>query len=184
MFKRRKKAILSLALALSLIVPMSAYVSASTEDAQTTNQDQRTDKVKGYHGHKYGKKFFELGFFSHGIHKQTYFTLLIEKYAPERLAEWEPILKESTRLHEELRSLYEAKPELLKGNKKEAKKNEKEDQWKAEREQQIKTYQSFDEAIRSQDAAKIKTALEQLLPRIKQQNERMAERIAELKNKK
>jgi len=56
MFKRRKKAILSLALALSLIVPMSAYVSASTEDAQTTNQDQRTDHVKGYHGHKYGKK--------------------------------------------------------------------------------------------------------------------------------
>jgi len=110
--------------------------------------------------------------------------LLIEKYAPERLAEWEPILKESTRLHEELRVLYEARPELLKGNKKEAKKNEKEDQWRAEREQQIKTYQSFDEAIRSQDAAKIKTALEQLLPRIKQQNERMAERIAELKNKK
>jgi hypothetical protein len=43
----------------------------------------------------------------HDIHRQTYLTLLVEKYAPNTLPQWETVLEESERLVAELRALTE-----------------------------------------------------------------------------
>lgn len=150
--------VLPLALALLLIIPVSVQAGIVHEG------------YKGYKGHGKGG----------WVHHEMYLSLLVEKYAADRMDEWGPALAERKRLMDELKALYEANPDRTKKEMK-AKKKKKDDQNDPMREQLRESHQRFEEAIQSKDDAKIKAALEEQLANIKEHNKKLASRVAELK---
>jgi hypothetical protein len=204
----RKKIILPLVLALALILPMAAYAATEDPNSATGDAAMNTQETPGteqtqkdaqmnhskLHGKKHGhhKHFMKHGFghgFGKGVHQQMYLSLLAEKYAPDTVDEWEAATAERERLHEELKALHESK----RGAKKEFFSADKltpemREQMKAQREQmheQFKlhreVYTKFEEAVKSKDAAQIKSALGELLTVYKSHNEKLAQKIEEWK---
>lgn len=179
-----KKMIIPSVLAVALIVPVTAYAAASSETQSApnpiTNQAQirqlKDDPAKGYghRGHHFSKRCFML---DGGVHQQMYLTLLAEKYAPETSANWQPVLAERNRLQEEFKALFKSNPS---GWKKSMRAKSKEEMI-AKRQKQMEVYNNFEAAIKSKDAAKIKTAMSILLENFKKHNVKMAEKLVELK---
>ncbi|GGG09143.1 hypothetical protein [Paenibacillus abyssi] len=183
-----KKSILPAALALTLISPAAAY-AASTSPSARTSQDTITTSSQAVagqvrtsdpsRGHRIHKRH-DGAMMGANVHHQTYIKLLVEKYAPETMKDWEPVLAESQRLHEELRSIRSSR---TKGIEHKWKDDVFSKEMKKQRKHHMEIYKQFTEAIKSEDAGKIKGALADLLVVCKQRNGHLTKILEQLKAK-
>lgn len=164
--KKWRKWILPAILALLLAIPLSVQAGFVEDDEEVFKAHGK----KGYH-HPHGG----------WVHHEMYFHLLVEKYAPETAAEWNPALAEKKRLMEELRAYYKENPDRAKKDMKELK---KEREAKNEQREQVRaSHERFAEAVQVKDEAKIREALTEQLQILKDQNQQLANRLADLKKK-
>jgi|GEM_PF-3437776 len=125
--------------------------------------------------HKHGR---ELG----GVAQyETYLKQLVDKYAPETAKDWEPVLRDATRLRAELRQAMHDMPPDVRQQWHEQHAAKKDPQWQAKRAKAAQTRSAFDAALQSGDRVQISASLREMLQLCRQQNEWMSARLQELK---
>ncbi|RXZ79823.1 hypothetical protein EBB07_21570 [Paenibacillaceae bacterium] len=163
----KKTAALSLT-AMLLAAPIYAHaanaaaaIGDNTAYARTSAEHKRNP-----HGMKHARRI--------AFHEEVYMKLLVEKYAPETLAEWETMLAARTKLRLELRSKLDALPEVKRhewmASMKKARESE---EWNNRHE----VFKQFDQAVRSNDSAAIKVALSGVFDTYKWKNERLRQHL-------
>lgn len=165
---------LAAVVATTLLVPGLAYADNTSLPRL---QDPGEAVEHSHDGHHHKMRMM------HGVHFQTYVTLLSEKYTPDQTQQWKDVFTERNRLYKEMKSVV--------GEISSKEKQEKYKQWmkthKEElgklREERKALCAEFTEAITSQDATRIKAVLPKMLEQAKQKNVRMTDKIAELKKK-
>ncbi|MGD8192101.1 hypothetical protein ACQCN2_19195 [Brevibacillus ginsengisoli] len=121
------------------------------------------------------------------IHRQTYFTLLSEKYTPESTKQWREVFAERERLIKEMKSLQNGaeKTGQISRTEEEQQEHQQEhrEEMKMRHTEKMALYEEFTEAVRSQDQLKIKAVMPKMLEQSRQMNKQFAERIAAMKKK-
>ncbi len=171
--KNWKKAWLAAAIAAVLVVPAAA-AAGETRDEGGFYQDHG-----GAHFHVKHQGLMMMD----RVHREMYFTLLSDKYTPEKSREWQEVFAERDRLLKVLKSLAgEVDKNQGKEKWREWKKSHREEM-KNWHEQKKALYEEFTAAIHSQDQAKIKAVLPKMLEQSKETNKRLMTKITELKKK-
>jgi len=169
--KRIRNGLLTSVLLLSMALPATAVAEdlPGVPDGQVTGQPHA-----GEHHEHHGKQKWKYHG-THLVHKQMYFTLLAEKYAPETASEWKKVFAERKRLMEEWKNLRAQKGHASSGQAQDSAEK------KAFREKFKQTREAFDKAVEVGDAAAIKSALPQLLAVEKERNQRLAAKLEQLR---
>ncbi len=186
------KVILPTVLAIAMVAPISAYAHNGGKPGQQRghgkpslaqqtmakpahNKPQDCQKTNHKHGHRKGLVNSPIGKGKMNEMKKTFFTLLVEKYSPETLADWQTTIAESEKLHTEIKAIIKANPEL-----KATLKPQHTDDLKAKMEENKTIRTEFQAAVKAQDAAKIKSSLASILTKIKARNTVLATKLVEL----
>jgi hypothetical protein len=163
------KVVLPTVLAISMIATVSVFAHGG-KGGQRGIAPQKKPAVTQKHNHRHhGKK----GTMS--IKKQTFFTLLVEKYSPETLSAWATTIAESQTLHDSIKSIVTANPELKKTLKSQHTVDLK---TKLEETKAIRS--EFDAALKAKDAEKTKVSLSKILIQLQNRNQVLATKLAEL----
>lgn len=185
-----------LGLSLLMLLSSSMIVAAESSSDAETNAEGKMNVNKS---HGRGILAPEAG-----IHHDTYLTLLVEKYAPNTLTQWETLLEERDQLVEELRAFAlekrnslgqtdsDERPMIarkLRGheNNEQVTREEMVDQVREKMEKVREKAEPFStswsdlgEALKENNEDGIQQALEQLYAEYQEQNEQLQQKLDEL----